>query len=415
MTKLFNETIEELLKPIMLITKNKFEQIDSIQYIKYMGSKTKILPFVISGLEEVYDGGYICDLFAGSGTLSSALGSQVPIISNDIQFYSAVLSKAYLTDWNNLEITSKFLLNQAQQYFDKHYKELIIDYQYPLILSLNEFNKLEKKNQGLLEKEFDNKWHLFTKYYSGTWWSAEQCAWIDSIRKVIEDFKDNPAYNTMLSSLMYAMAYNSQGTGHYAQYRDAKTESSMKDILIYRKKSIVEYFARKLDSAIDNLPIKPTPINHKVYSLDYIDCLNRVNNSTIYADPPYCFVHYSRFYHAIETLSLYDYPKIQVKNGKIVKGRYRVDRHQSPFSIRSKVKGAFEEMFKIISKNNCSLVLSYSDTGMITFEELLALANTIFINHTIAYRSLDHLHMTMGRKDDRDRSVKEKLIIVKPN
>lgn len=396
------------------MTKSKFQLVDSIQFIKYMGSKTKILPFVISGIEEVYEGGFICDLFAGSGTLSGALGTQAPMISNDIQFYSAVLSKAYLTDWNNLEITSELVVKRAQQYFDKHYKELISDFQYPLILDLKEFNKLEKKNQGLLKREFKNEWYLFTKYYSGTWWSAEQCVWIDSIRKVIEDFKDNPAYNTMLSSLMYAMAYNSQGTGHYAQYRDAKTVSSMKDILIYRRKSIIEYFIRKLDSALEILPKSPISLNHKVYSLDYLDCLNQIHDSTIYADPPYCFVHYSRFYHAIETLTLYDYPQIQVKNGKIVKGRYREERHQSPFSIRSKVKGAFEEMFKIISKNNCSLVLSYSDTGMISIDELLLLAKSNFQKHTINIKSIDHQHMTMGRFNDRDREVKELLITVKP-
>lgn len=396
------------------MTKSKFELVDSIQFIKYMGSKTKILPFVISGIEEVYEGGFICDLFAGSGTLSGVLGTQAPMISNDIQFYSAILSKAYLTDWNNLEVTPEIVVNNAKQYFDKYYKDLISDYQYPLNLDLKEFNKLEKKNQGLIKKEFKNKWHLFTKYYSGTWWSAEQCAWIDSIRKVIEDFKDNPAYNTMLSSLMYAMAYNSQGTGHYAQYRDAKTESSMKDILIYRRKSIIEYFIRKLDAALENLPKSPIKLNHKIYSLDYLDCLEQIQDSTIYADPPYCFVHYSRFYHAIETLSLYDYPQIQVKNGEIVKGRYREERHQSPFSIRSKVKGAFLGMFKTISKNNCSLVLSYSDTGMISIDELLNLAKNNFQKHIINIRSIDHQHMTMGRFNDRDREVKELLITVKP-
>ena len=60
-------------------------------YIKYMGSKTKILPFVIQGIESVYRGGKICDLFAGSCSLSGALGNQLPIISNDIQYYSSDL------------------------------------------------------------------------------------------------------------------------------------------------------------------------------------------------------------------------------------------------------------------------------------------------------------------------------------
>lgn len=398
----------------MLIKENKFIQSDSIQFIKYMGSKTKILPFVINGIEEAYGGGVICDLFAGSGTLSSALGRQCTIVSNDIQSYSSTLSKAYLTDWNDSSISSEIIIKKAKEYFDKNFRELINEFGYPVKLDLKEFNKIEKKNQSLIEKNFSNEWHLFTKYYSGTWWSAEQCAWIDSLRKTIEDFKENPAYNTMLSSLMHAMAYNSQGTGHYAQYRDAKTESSMNDILIYRRKSIVDYFIRKFNIALAELPNKPSEFKHKIFTLDYLDCLNEIKDSTVYADPPYCFVHYSRFYHAIETLVLYDYPKIQVKNGTIVKGRYREERHQSPFSIKSKVKGAFEDMFNIISKNNCSMVLSYSDTGMINLEEILQIANSSFKKHTISVESMDHNHMTMGRLNDRNRKVKELLIIVKP-
>ena len=380
-----------------------------------MGSKTKILPFVIDGIEEVYEGGVICDLFSGSCSLSGALGSQAPILSNDIQAYSAFIAKAYLTDWYDEKITSQKIIEVAKKYHDEHYKSLLNDYIYPEKLELVSFNNIEKINQDLINQNFSNKWHLFTKYYSGTWWSAEQCTWIDSLRKAIEDFSDNPAYNTMMGSLMYAMAYNSQGTGHYAQYRDAKTISSMNDILIYRKKNILDYFKRKLDTALNELPKNASNLTHKVVTLDYLDCLKDLKNATVYADPPYCFVHYSRFYHAIETLVLYDYPIIQRKNNIMVKGRYRDDRHQSPFSIRSKVKSAFADMFNIISKNHLSLVLSYSDTGMIGIEDLLTLANVIFQNHTITIKSLDHLHMTMGRRDDRDRNVKEKLIIVKPN
>jgi adenine-specific DNA-methyltransferase len=379
-----------------------------------MGSKTKILPFVLDGIEEVYSGGVICDLFSGSCSLSGSIGSQAPFISNDIQAYSAVIAKSYLTDWNDKKITSKEIIEVAEIYYQKHYSTILKGLTHNGENNLKAFNKIEKLNQALIKRKFTNNWHLFTKNYSGTWWSAEQCTWIDSLRKAIEDFKDNPAYNTMLGSLMYAMAYNSQGTGHYAQYRDAKTDSSMKDILIYRKKSILEYFERKLDSALEALPLEPTKLKHEVLTLDYLDCLRNLKNVTIYADPPYCFVHYSRFYHAIETLVLYDYPVIQHKNNKMVKGRYRDDRHQSPFSIKTKVKGAFTDMFKLISENNSSLVLSYSDTGMIDIDELLNLANDIFKKHTVSIKTFDHTHMTMGRKNDRDRNVKEKLIIVKP-
>jgi adenine-specific DNA-methyltransferase len=46
---------------------------------------------------------------------------------------------------------------------------------------------------------------------------------------------------------MYAMAYCSQGTGHYAQYRDAKTNSSFNDICIYRKKEVFKFFSKKFN------------------------------------------------------------------------------------------------------------------------------------------------------------------------
>lgn len=397
-----------------MLTKKKLKGEDTIQYIKYMGSKTKLIPFILDGIDEVYNGGYVCDLFSGSCSLSGAIGSQIPIISNDIQEYSSIIGKSYLTNWNDGKISVENILTSAKEFHNEHYADLIDKYKYSKNPSLTEFNKIEKKNQKLIKEHFDNSWHLFTKNYSGTWWSAEQCSWIDSLRKVIEDNLNSPAYETMLSSLMYAMAYNSQGTGHYAQYRDAKNESSKKDILIYRNKSILDYFERKLTDAFKNLPLEKPTLPHQVVSQDYLECLKDIKDATIYADPPYCFVHYSRFYHALETIALYDYPNIQVKGGKMVKGRYREERHQSPFSIKSKVEGAFEDMFKIISKNNSSLVLSYSNTGMIDLQTILNSAENCFKNHHISVKSLDYLHMTMGRKKDRDRNVKELLIIIKP-
>lgn len=48
-------------------------------YIKYMGSKSKIMDFVLSGINEVYDGGALCDLFGGSASLAGAVGDQISV------------------------------------------------------------------------------------------------------------------------------------------------------------------------------------------------------------------------------------------------------------------------------------------------------------------------------------------------
>lgn len=384
-------------------------------YVKYMGSKSAIMDFVLEGINSVYSGGAVCDLFAGSASLSGAIGHLVPVHSNDIQAYSGVLAQTYLQSYKyNGMPTSDDLLTAAEAIVREKYPMLaavIVDYKQDF--SLEEFADVERAQQKLMDNQFQDAWHLFTKYYSGTWWSTEQCLWIDAIRQVAERFRQSPAYSLILSSLMYAMAYTSQGTGHYAQYRDAKTESSLKDIVIYRRRDVCSYFRRKYDDVSSALSEQASTFSHKTTTLDFKDCLKNFAGGTIYADPPYCFVHYSRFYHAIETLVLYDYPEIQHKGGKVVKGRYREGRHQSPFCIGTQVKQAFKDLFLGVMASGSSLVLSYSNTGMISPGEIEQLIEESCPNRTIEIVLTNHQHMTLGRQNDRHRDVEECLFLIK--
>jgi len=385
-----------------------------VHFIKYMGSKSKIMGFVLEGLNEVYRGGAVCDLFAGSASISGAIGKQVPIHSNDIQVYSSVLADAYLNVYKHPSFPeSTRILKQAGEIVEGTKQKLNLHADYQNAISLEKFNELEKLQQDLINVEFSNDWHLFTKCYSGTWWSAEQCLWIDAIREISEQYRESPCYHLIIATLMYAMAYTSQGTGHYAQYRDANTESSMKDILIYRRRSVADYFKRKYDSVAIGLPAVQPSFTHRITSMDFRECLKNFEGGTIYADPPYCFVHYSRFYHALETLVLYDYPNLQVKGGKVVKGRYRENRHQSPFCIRTQVKEAFRDLFEGVNQSQSNLVLSYSNTGMITIDEIGELADEYFPGKEMEILTTDHQHMTLGRQKDRHRDVEECLLLVK--
>jgi len=378
---------------------------------KYMGSKKQILDFVIQGIEESYLGGTVCDLFAGSSVLSGALRNTVPMISNDIQSYSAILAATYLNSYNwdaypnILEEIVEESTRRAEEFFTT-FPDLSFDYD--TTLTLQQFNELEELQRGLVAKDFSQiKYHLFAKNFSGTYWSYEQCVWIDAIRSVADDYKETELYPAILSSLMFAMSYNSQSTGHYAQYRDATTESSKKDILIYRQKEILPYFVRKFEEFQRTLGTNN--LQHRVIAMDYLDCLDTLEpKTTVYADPPYCFVHYSRFYHAIETLVRYDYPELRYK------GRYRTDRHQSPFCIRTQVAKAFRDMFIKITQKKANLVLSYSNTGMIDLDELTAIASETFgHDYTVEIRTQDYLHSTMGRRQDKNREVEEILILVR--
>ncbi|MEK6239172.1 MAG: DNA adenine methylase [Planctomycetales bacterium] len=159
-----------------------------------------------------------------------------------------------------------------------------------------------------------------------------------------------------------------------------------------------------------DLPSRPTPLRHEITSVDYRDRLAALEPCTVYADPPYQFVHYSRFYHALETIQLYDYPEIQKKAGRMDKGRYRENRHQSPFCQKTQVRAAFESLFRGVGESESNLVLSYSDAGMIQLCELENLARETMRGYEISVTKFNHRHMTMGRKGDRDRDVQEALM-----
>jgi adenine-specific DNA-methyltransferase len=206
---------------------------------------------------------------------------------------------------------------------------------------------------------------------------------------------------------MYAMSYTTQSTGHFAQYRDGDTMDAMNNIITYRVKDFYNHFNKKfqelLESLDDSLKLLRTSTS------DYKDCFSAIpQGSTVYADPPYAPVHYSRFYHALETLIKYDYPQIDHK------GRYRSDRHQSPFSQKSNATEAFNALFSGIVNRKCQMILSYSDNGVLDIETIIELANNNFIsNYKIDIETINHTHSTMGRFEDAARDVKEYLIIAK--
>lgn len=70
-------------------------------------------------------------------------------------------------------------------------------------------------------------------------------------------------------------------------------------------------------------------------------------------------------------------------------------------------------MFELVANKNSNLVLSYSNTGMITLDQIYILANETMKNYSIELVTMDYKHSTMGRKTDKFKDVQEALIIMK--
>lgn len=379
--------------------------------IKYMGSKKPIIDFIVDNIHQIHiRGSVVCDLFSGSCSISAALRKKYNFISNDIQEYSSILGQTYFSDLSSYDFPSleKEIRQSTElhiEYFKDNFKELFYDYN--LIKNLKNYQKIELTQRNLQKQKFDIDYHLFVKHYSGTYWSFEQCVCIDALRKSAEKYRDKKIYFAILSSIMFAMSYSTQSTGHFAQYRDGNSIDAMHNIIIYRLKSIYDLFTKKLEELVNSLDNHLKSIIATTLSFD--ECLKIVpQGSTVYADPPYAPVHYSRFYHVLETLVKYDYPDLEFK------GRYRDDRHQSPFSQKSKAVEAFKQLFTGIIDCKSQMVLSYSGSGVLPIDLIISLAQQYFNNgYILEVKEVDHKHSTMGRFEDQNRDVIEFLIIAK--
>lgn len=219
--------------------------------LKYMGSKREILDFVTDAIDGMDVGSeWVCDLFAGTSVVAGALKDKFNVHANDVQQYSSVLSHTYLSDLKSnihdlsLDIIIEKATRLVNEFKAKHSE---LSFNYAESLSLEEFIKLEKAQQVLLDYDFKLGFHLFVKFYSGTYWSYDQCLWIDALRAVAESYKGRAEYYAILSSLIFAMSYASQSTGHYAQYRDV-TVNNMNDIRSYRQKKFFPSLKRNLRS-----------------------------------------------------------------------------------------------------------------------------------------------------------------------
>lgn len=407
------DTTSPLLVDNVKICRGMIPQEQIPHIMKYMGGKREMLEDIHRVIDQMdVRTSSFCDLFSGTAIVSYSMSDRFNVVSNDIQTYSSVLAKTYFNDYsrfNPYTISDSIFKesNTIVQSVKDRFPELSFTYREEM--SYEEMQDIEKAQMSLIDQDFRMGFSLFKRCYSGTYWSYEQCLWIDAIRAVAERYYGDILYYPVLSSLIFALSYSTQSTGHFAQFRSL-SQQNYKSILLYRTKSIPDLFRRKLIEIL-SLFRQPVPHSFRTSSLDFKDCiLTLPERSLVYADPPYSAVHYSRFYHVLETLVRYDNPRLEYK------GRYREDRYQSPFDQKGNVAKAFEDLFNSISDKQCDLVLSYSDNGLLSENELDSIAhNCLEANYSHTTHIKDYHHMTMGRLDEAHHPVHELLKVYQRN
>lgn len=301
-----------------------------------MGNKNKLLNFIIPHiLNNSSKNDVICELMAGTSCVSYALKNKRKIYTNDIQYYSYIISNALIK--NNSKVIS----------------------------SESAINDLEEKYQMNLKS---HKYNFFEKNYSDTYFSSKQCIEIDSIRYAINYIKDIYIKSLYLVALMHAMCVCEATSGHFAQYLPSD-HPRLKKI---KCRSIWDEFLKKCNNF---KKIVFSKYENKCFNLNYMNLIELPefdDVSLVYIDPPYTGEQYSRFYHVLETICKYDNPKLEFK------GLYRTDRFTSNFSLKTKAFDEFEKLFSALASKNKKIVLSYSTKGLIKEYEMEYLLKKYF-------------------------------------
>ncbi len=397
--------------------------------IRYLGNKRKLSDAICESIEEVAStGNLLTDLFAGSCGISYRLKRAHQVLSNDNQVYSYNLAMAIIENEEDC-VTSRQAVEELGDTYEKHVETVSAQVKHRLAKeeallvadpvnpkTLREYSSFCSRTPyigggervGDMRAVIDgaraysesggtrNPWILFTAYFSNAYFGLGQCIQIDSIRKSIgglESAASSYRKHLYLAALTYALSGSVSAPGHFAEFLKPNSADVYARLQRERVKSIWTLFLQNVD-ALSSFVIR-TPFDHKASCEDWRSILDGENHRThrkggvIYADPPYTADHYSRYYHVLSTLVLYDYPTC------IGAGRYRSGRFASAFSIKSQATDEFRDLVNTAARSGASLVLSYSNKGVVKVRTILGICRRNF--KRVKFRWMAHSHSNQGR------------------
>ena len=302
--------------------------------MNYIGSKLALLDFideVINKEIEKKDNLVFCDIFSGTGVVGKYFKNKgYSIISNDIQYFSYVLSKVLIE--NNGPIEFNALKNH----------NILDPFKY--------LNNLKGK-KGFIYKNY-SLGGTFNHEFARNYFTDENAMKIDAIRMKIRQWQKQGLLNEK----------------EYFYLIGSLIESSDK---VANTASVYEAFLKKIkSSAMKTIELKPMEItisdaNSFYFSTneDSNELINHISGDILYLDPPYNTRKYDTNYHILETIALYDSPKIKGKTGVRAE-----ESKKSKFCSKKEAQNALEEIIK--NAKFKYIILSYNDEGIIPMDNI---------------------------------------------
>lgn len=312
--------------------------------MKYMGSKRAMLQNGLGDLlnREAFGARRFVDLFAGSGAVAIyvAMRIPIPVLAFDLQRYSAILTGAVVS--RQTKLNWQTIWKNWHRRAEAHFNARTIPVADNLTRVVVADFRVWCDQQAKLP---------ITQAYGGHYFSPRQAVWIDSLRISLPERE--PTRTVTLAALIQAASQCAAAPGHTAQpfqpTRTAKRfleEAWGKDIVAKTRaafEAIANQFAQHLGQA--------TVADANLAALQLRE------GDLTFIDPPYSGVHYSRFYHVLETIA-------EGNCGEVTGvGRYpaREKRPRSKYSVSSESSRALDDLLAKVSNRGARAVLTFPD------------------------------------------------------
>ena len=420
-------------------------EIKRISTLQYMGSKSRILESICAPIIDNTNIHQVIDLLAGTGCVGYALAPYKTIVSNDLEYYAFVLNEAILNGclMSTCEIDSILKEIEHKYRISKEFlsREVAAEEDYlsgplesfeayarfsnltPSVFSnrtvtsntdAQDFEKLSRLvdliNPGAGKQNVPFPC-LFLTYFANAYFGIKQCCQIDAIASTITELDDDRQRYLLLAVLMTVASSTASSTTHFAQFLTVKSKSTFRNIREKRSTDIIALFKDTLSKFEEKGLLNKPNRGHICLNMDFEECIQSIRmdeHTLVYADPPYFKEHYSRYYHVLNTMCLYDYPELAInpQSKEYSIGRYRADRSVSDFGKRAKALSAFQRLINVCADKKANLMISYSENSLVKIYELLQLAKT---RYSVRVNRIKLMHSSQGRATESDRTVKEFL------
>jgi adenine-specific DNA-methyltransferase len=338
-------------------------------------------------------------------SVAQAVAPSRPIWTNDPQLFAYNAAIALFNDPKSARpITTAVGLIESE--YRTHLKTLIAIHGHAvdieaLALSAPSFCDFQKYSEIKAPQisPTEGIYNLFLSIYSNTYFGVEQSMEIDSIRRAVDvcfsqKRISSAEFRLLLLALGRALLRVATTTGHFAQFL-TPSESNFRKYVAQRRRSVWRAFLESLDVFVPMGDEQWRKVN-MAFNNDALNLLNHLKGQphrpgVVYADPPYTSDQYSRYYHLLETLILYDYPKVTSK------GRYREQRFQSTFCLKAHAARSLNTMVEASASLGADLVLSYPTNGLVYRSGVDVIDIMRRHYHKLdLVRSVSHHHSTMG-------------------